>query len=625
MLADGLTAASGPLWQQLRDADGKPVAAELERKITRLYGLASLVYREVGFPFPLSGDEKLLDLPAAETAASELLAAIDSDPEVERDARLLVTLAADGMGSIRCPAVLGVRLEPVEYKWSDEPTVSSNIDPTFVAARYWLASPIPATVTVTSIPTPEEFRKQCDAHGEVASLCRAFGEAPPRLHTPGSRWWLGALAGLCLLGCAYGVFRWWRQRNRRTRWSIIGGTALAGAGLLAVVWFYPPLWLLRWGIGRLSTAPKGISGLADYWLTTWDSPRKRDLSLSLLRDSDAQMRYYGAMLDLSGDGRPPKDGSFTPDELTFLRSRVNDEVHEVGWAVWDLLATHPEELPFLIDELARSTTSGNAWYRLHSLGQEYPDHPEVIAAALKLASHADPGIREKTIVAFGSWKKPVAAFTDVVRAATRDPSALVRAAAAWRLGDHGTAADVPRLLEMWQDDAEDVRLYAYAAIKRRIEKADIKNPAVSRLTWVDPDVQSAVVRFVENPRATFKERFGASRWLADPAKLRATCRRLLPEADALPENPGSNMGRTHVLATLTARWLLADHPIDSRRERTLELDRRPELLARLTRSIEENPDPAATLALLRETAATQGPDRLLAKDLLESIEVKPDD
>lgn len=516
MLADGLTAANAPLWQQLRDAAGKPVAAEVERKITRLYGLASLVYREVGYPFPLSGDEKLLDLPAAETAASEWLAAIDSDPEVERDARLLVTLAADGTGTLRCPAVLGVRLEPVEYKWSDEPTVSSNIDPTFVSARYWLASPIPATVTVTvtSIPTPEEFRKQCDAHGEVASLCRAFGETPPRLHTPGSRWWLWALAGLCLLGCAYALFRWWRQRNRRTRWAIIGGAALAGAGLLAVVWFYPPLWLLRWGIGRLSTAPKGISGLADHWLRTWDSPRKRALSLSLLRDSDAQMRYYGAMLDLSDDGRPTKDGSFTPDELTFLRSRVNDEVHEVGWAVWDLLAAHPEELPFLIDELARSTTSGNAWYRLHSLEEEYPDHLEV---------------------------------------------------------------------------------------------------------------QSAVVRLVENPKATFKERFGSSRWLADPAKVRATCRRLLAEAEVLPEDPGSNLGRTHVLATLTARWLLADHPIERRRERTLELDRRPELLARLTRSITENPDPAAAITLLREIAATPGPDSRLAKRMLESIEVKPED
>jgi len=146
MLADGLSSADDRWWRELRDEDGQTLAPELERKIQRLYGLAAKVYREVGHPPPLSKCEADLDFSTAETAAADWLAGLETDPDVVRDARLLVSLASDGHGSHRCPAVLGVRLEPVRYSWGEEPEVDCEIDPTFVPARYWLASPIPATL-----------------------------------------------------------------------------------------------------------------------------------------------------------------------------------------------------------------------------------------------------------------------------------------------------------------------------------------------------------------------------------------------------------------------------------------------------------------------------------------------
>jgi hypothetical protein len=84
--------------------------------------------------------ETALDFSAAETPAEDWMAGLETDPDVARDARLLVSLASDGHGSHRCTAVLGVRLEPVKYSWGEEPEVDCEINPTFVPARYWLAS-----------------------------------------------------------------------------------------------------------------------------------------------------------------------------------------------------------------------------------------------------------------------------------------------------------------------------------------------------------------------------------------------------------------------------------------------------------------------------------------------------
>ncbi|MCX6878571.1 MAG: HEAT repeat domain-containing protein [Verrucomicrobia bacterium] len=632
MLADGLAAANGEIWRELRDADGNPVAAELQRKIERLYGLAAKVYREVGHPLPLLENETQLDFAAAEAAAAEWLAGLESDPDVTRDARLLVTLASDGCGSYRCPAVLGVRLEPVVYSWLEEPEVSGNIKPRFVPARYWLASPIPATLTVTKIPTPAEFRHQCDSHPEVRELCRAFGHSPPQLQTPERDRWPWLLAGLALLGGAVVAFRWWWRRTKRTRWLTVGGVAAALAGLLAMAVYHPPLWLLRWGWVKLVAAPKGIAQMAERGAAHWQGEAKRALFISLLSDPEAQVRYCGAMLPLLKDDGSPCRWTFTAAELVLLRSRVNDEVPEVGWAAWRVLCEHQDELPFLLEELARTTTSANVRLRLYPLRELYPTQPAVIAAALKLAADPIPEIRAETLPNLAGWKPAVPALTEAVRAATTDPAAVVRRAAAYQLGGSaGTAADVPRLLALWQDPSEAVRKAAFRAMEKRTGKSNSAATIEPPPRWTDAPIQQALIRYAAIPTATFDEKLTATRRLAEPAVLREWCRRLLPEAEQLPDVPvaagPSRHPRSRVLALLATRWVLADRYAEltkgDRSEQTSDLASHPALLTRLTRCIAENRDPAATLAVLRETANQPNKDRGCARALLDQLEPPP--
>lgn len=625
MLADGLAAANGEIWRDLRDADGNPVAAELQRKIDRLYGLAAKVYREVGHPLPLLDNETRLDLAAAETAAMAWLAGLETDPEVSRDARLLVTLASDGIGSYRCPAVLGVRLEPVLYSWLEEPEVSGNIEPRFVPARYWLASPIPATLTVTKIPTPAEFRLQCDGHPDVRELCRAFGHNPPQLFTPKRARWPWLLAGLALLGGAVVALRWWRRRTKRTRWLTIAGAALASAGLLAVAVYHPPLWLLRWGLVKLASGPKVIAHVGERWAMRWQGAAKPALFISLLRDPDAQARYAGAMLPLLTEDDAPNNWTFTTEELALLRSRVNDEVPEVGWAAWRVLCEQEHELPFLLDEMERTTTPANIRFRLSPLRELYPTRPAVIAAALKLAASPIPEMRARTLPDLASWKPAVPALAEAVRAATTDPAAVVRSAAASQLGGRtGTAADVPRLLALWQDPVESVRRTAFRAVEFRAANSGSVASTEPPPRWTDVPMQQALIRYLENPDLSFDEKLTATRRVAEPALLRAWCARLLPEAERLPEDPVPDghfrYPKSRALAALATRCVLADRYAELTpkysSEETYDLSSHPALLAPLIRCIAENSDPETTLAVLREVANKPGKDRSCAEVLL---------
>ena len=625
LLADGLAAANGEIWRDLRDADGNPVAAELQRKIDRLYGLAAKVYREVGHPLPLLENETRLDLAAAETAAMAWLAGLETDPEVSRDARLLVTLASDGVGSFRCPAVLGVRLEPVLYSWLEEPEVSANIEPRFVPARYWLASPIPATLTVTKIPTPAEFRQQCDGHQEVRELCRAFGQSPPQLYTPVRGRWPWLLAGLALLGGAVIALRWWWRRTKRTRWLTLAGAALAFGGLLAAAVYHPPLWLLRWGLVKLASGPKVIAYEGERWAVKWQGKAKPALFISLLRDSDPQARYAGAMLPLLKEDDSPTGWTFTADELAVLRSRVNDEVPEVGWAAWRVLCEQEHELPFLLEELERTTTTANVRLRLSPLREFCPTQPAVIAAALKLAASPIPEMRAKTLADLAFWKPAVPALTEAVRAATTDSAAVVRRAAAYQLGGRaGTAADVPRLFALWQDPVESVRRTAFHAVENRTEKSGSVGATEPPPRWTDASIQQALIRYVENPDITCDEKLTATRRLAEPALLRAWCTRLLPEAERLPEVPVSDghfrYARSRALAVLATRWVLADRYAELTQgdstEKTYDLSSHPALLEPLIRCIAENSDPEASLAVLREISNKPGTDRSCAEVLL---------
>ena len=428
-LAADLAAANNPLWQSLRDSDGRPLAAQFEERVLRLHGLARIVYQEVGFHPPEASSDQAIDPSAAAAAATRWLSMVDQDPDIAGDARNLVPLASDGAGSHRCPAVLGIRLEPVKYSWIEKPEVDGRIEARFIAARYWLASPVPALVTVTRIPSPAEFRKQCDGHETVDRLCRAFGiEAPGGFAHPFSTWlpWLRAAAGITACFAAWWLLRWWWRRPRR--WLMLGGALAGGLVLTTLLIAFPPSGLLKWAWVRVVKAPDGISSLFTRPVVRWIGHRGTDISTALLNESDAQSRYAGAMLWLSYYDEPPPPAAAAA--LPMLRTRLRDPVPEVGWAAWDMLKRHPAELPRLIAELTDNPDAEQLWYRLSSFQESRARSPGLIDATLELMTSSDPKIRAATILGTVRWHAPEPALSNQVRKALDDPSPDVRQAAA---------------------------------------------------------------------------------------------------------------------------------------------------------------------------------------------------
>ena len=572
-------------------------AENLRAKSTRLLGLASIVYREVGHPIPLTEAEMAFDLTAAEKSAADWFANLESDPGISDDARTVVPLGADDVGLIRSTAVLGVRLEPVEYSWIEEPTVSSNIDPTFVSARLWLASPIPATLTSTAILPPADFRKQCEAHSEVASLCREFGQQPPQLVVRPPRRWPWLVGAVVALAAIWTACRWWLRKRWPTRLRVAAGVVLSVAGMIAIGLYYPPSWLVRWTLSQLSHIPVGLAAFSEIrlarWVDRWPDAKLRAVTLDLLRDSSPQARYGGAMLILVGS-EESRINQLSEADLATLRKCISDPIPEVSDASWAILASQPSELPALIAELDRSTTLHNAPRRTGSLLRNFGDDPRAIDAIMKLSRHPSAGIR-----------------AGIAGSISRSPKCLPPELTA-------------RLLEMLQDDAESVRL----AIIRRLTDRFCRYHSSRDPDPADPAVQQAFIRAAENPNATLKERVAVGRWIAEPGKLREISRRLLVEATSLTDPPQGSPGRSNspagIQCRLVTRWLLADGyaKANSRsyEEADAHLDKRPALLATLMRSILDHPDPAATLGILREIADSSDSDRVFAQGLLKRIE-----
>ena len=440
-LAADLTAANYPLWQALRDADGRPLATELDERVLRLHGLARIVYQEVGVSPPEAASDQEIDPNAAAKVATDWLAKVDQDPDIMADARLHMPLASDGAGSHRCPAVLGIRLEPVKYSWIEKPEVDDRIEARFVAARYWLASPVPAIVTVTSIPSPAGFREQCDGHDTVDSLCHAFGiEDPGEFAHPLSGWlpWLRAAAAIIACVAAWWLVRWWWWRSRRVRWLMFGGALAVGLALTVMVVAFPPTSLLKWAWVQVVKAPDGISSRFTYPIVRWIGDRGTGISTTLLRESDTQSCYSGAMLWLSMDdeSRPP----VATAALSMLRTRLRDPVPEVGWAAWDMLMGHPTELPQLIAELTDNPDGEQLWFRLVSFQESRTRSTEVINTILELMTSGDPKVRAAAILAVARWHDPESALIDQARIALDDPSPDVSKAASLFIKRHANAA-----------------------------------------------------------------------------------------------------------------------------------------------------------------------------------------
>jgi hypothetical protein len=274
--------------------------------------------------------------------------------------------------------------------------------------------------------------------------------------------------------------------------------------------------------------------------------------------------------------------------------------------------------------LERTTTPANIRFRLSPLGKFYPTQPAVIAAALKQAASPIPEMRAEILANLAFWKPVVPVLTEAVRTATTDPAAVVRRAAAYQLGGRsGTAADVPRLLALWQDPVENVRRTAFRAVEyRAANSGSLAGTEPPR--WTDVPMQQALIRYVERPDITCDEKLTATRRVAEPALLRAWCARLLPEAERLSEDPvpdgNFRYPKSRALAVLATRWVLADRYAELTQkyssEETYDLSSHPALLAPLIRCIAENSDPAATLAVLREVANKPSKDRSCAEVLL---------
>jgi hypothetical protein len=440
-LAADLAAANKPLWQELRDTEGRPLAAELDERVLRLHGLARIVYQEVGFPPPEAASDQEVNPGAVAKAAADWLARVDQDPDLATDARLLVPLASDGAGRLRCPAVLGVRLEPVKYSWVEKPEVDDRIEARFVPARYWLASPVPALVTVTRIPSPAGFREQCDAHDTVASLCGAFGvEEPGGFSHPLSRGlpWLRATAGIIACSAAWWALRWWWRRTWRARLLMLGGTLAGGLALTVLLVAFPPAGLLKWAWVQVVKAPDGISPLS-YPVGRWIGDRGTGLAMSLLGEPDAQSRYSGAMLWFSMDDETRPAVAATA--LPMLRTLLRDPVPEVGWAAWDMLMRHPGELPQLLQELTDNPDQEQLWFRLFSFEETRSRTGGVIDAMLEFMTCDDPKVRAAAILAAAGWQAPEPPLIDQVRIALDDPSPDVRKAASRFIKRH--AEDAP--------------------------------------------------------------------------------------------------------------------------------------------------------------------------------------
>ena len=624
-------------WRRLRDGQGNLVAEDLGRRATVLLGLALTVYRELGFPPPLVPEEIAIDAHAAESAAVRWCGELEQNPDARQDARLLVTLCDNGVGELRCPAVLGVRLEPVKYDWVETPAVQGGVKPRFVAARYWLASPCPATLTVREIPTVDEFRKRCDGHAGVDDLYAAFGQRAPRLHTPVHGWWHPAFAGAAVLTAVGLAAWWWRRRLRRHRRIIMAGTALATAAAITWAVVAPPVWLLKFVLVRVMASHENIALAGERIFAKWAGGRSSLVAIELMKDPDPQLRYFGAFVSFNcglrmqlDEEKPPV---LTPDEVEFFRQKVSDEVPEVATVAWMVLAESVDEIPFLIDQLDHSATPAELWSRLASLARFQPGDRRVIDAVARLAADPRAGFRTAVFRSLRGWRLAVSEFAAVKHTGCRDADAEVRENAVRSLENHGSRADVPVVLEMWSDPEEHVRIAAFATLdKLAATPAYRKIPTGDLPEWTDSVVQSALVSYAANPAVTLGERLSAGRWIADPVNLRDSCRRLLPEVEKLPpftgrrtwHSGGDEKGWTREIARarLVTRWISAGRhagAVASKAdENAVVLEEMPELCEVLAGSIVADADPAHVMEILRGRLAkprNRGPIQELIRRL----------
>jgi hypothetical protein len=610
-LSADLTSALGPeRWRSLRDEHGEGIAAAMDRRAQVLFGIACLVYHEIGFPIPLAEDESAIDRESSQAAATSWCAGAIQDPDLSADARVLVTLATDGRGRHRCPAIAGVHLEPVEYRWVDKPFINGDIAPVWTPTRLWLASPCPVMVTFDRIPSLKEFRARCDGLHSMAQIAAAFSDSPPRSQLPVRRQWPWVLGAM--LCCSAGILavRWWM----RQRWGrkLIAAVLTCSLLLTLSSWAAaaPPYWLIYLVATRFITMHENLALAFQWRMHEWSGEYSTRLFFDLFTDPDPQLRYLACWLQLKVN--PDRTDDI---QRSLLRSAIDDNTDEVARYSWAMLCANAEETVSLLQNIDVSRSTEEHFYRLNILSKYRRTDPQVISYALQLADAPPSERRSNSIRCLALWKRPAEIIADRLRIATADPDYRIRKIAVSWLGENGNLTDIPTISGMWQDNERSVRLAAFNAMGKQIQRRhDKQTNKDSPLQWADPSIQIELTRYASNDKTTCDELLVIGRWLADPAALRACCLRALPMAKQLPPFTGSYLpgsSKETALSTLVVRWFLADRyarlTIEDGVEQDGNLVQAPWLLTRLAESMEAQHSPGDILDILRQGLAR--PDR----------------
>jgi hypothetical protein len=604
VLAHDLSLALGDeRWRALADSQGQSLATAVEERSARLFGIAAQSYREIGFPMPLTDDEHSIDQKGA--AAQGLLWCSDStrDPDVAADARHLVTLTIDGDSHYRCPAIVGVRLEPVRFSWVEKPAVGGNIDPVFVPVNYWLTAPCVLATTVEQVPSPDEFRRKCDRHDTVAALYAAFGETPTQAKSPTSTsfsWWIPALAMLVLSGCIMGFWGIVRLAKRRCWKSMTLVVLTLGISITWLFWA-PPYWLARMVAVHVLTMHENIALAWQRPFTLWAAPHLDTLFYDLLDEPDPQLRYWAVWLHV-----PNKSGAdLTQNQINILELALNDGVEEVAYGAWFVLCRSRLPSTDLLSLLAKYPEFAIRKHTIPTLARERYKDPAVIAHMITQAGSEHPIRHVQAYAAISTWRDgPTAELITVLRTGITHVDPKVRRIAVSGLGTYGIGSDLPAILALLADPESTVRIAAFQTLytitiyEKRIPKTVIMKPHLTASIG-DPLIQSALTKYVQHPNASFAERMSAARWLYDADLIRKECHDLMALVNTLPSSSqpyldekngyANKWTREQATIRLVIRYFLAEfnptRNIDD--ENRSGLENNPWLLERLTAAVHQ--------------------------------------
>jgi hypothetical protein len=405
-----------PLGAGRSDAD-----EELRRMAMLCYGLYEQLCLDLGRgPDYLDGEMTADDRAAARSEAAAWLSALAGDPDLAVDTRVAAPITARPDGPVRHWATGGVRLERVEYRYRDLPTVSREVRPAFVPTLLYLPTDVFLEFEHSAgVPlTRAEFRAICDRSPSEAALRTALGAAPASRRGGGLRWLLVA----ALLVAAAAIAMGWRLRGRlpamwaaRPKRLLLKTTLVAAAALavfvlaLVVSPWLRTRFLVKW-VAQVNTH----TGLVvENWFFNHASQSAADHLADLLSDPDAQTRYlavrclYGAWIGLSSE-----KGSVAqvPGMKARLQAAASDEVPEVAaQALWMLRDFHDEQnLDFLLARL--DEVRGLDWLcasAVAALGAN--GSPRALEAILPFTRDARKMVRRQAVGALGDYRDERAA------------------------------------------------------------------------------------------------------------------------------------------------------------------------------------------------------------------------